>query len=141
RTADLVGLDTVVDVAQNCYRNLPNDEQRDEFRVPGVLEQMVERKLLGDKTGGGFSKKTPEGILTLDLKTLEYRPQKKAKFASIGATKGQATAAERVRTVLAAPADDRGAELARKVTYAMLAYSSRRLGEIADDVVNIDRAM
>jgi 3-hydroxyacyl-CoA dehydrogenase len=139
RTADLVGLDTVVDVAQNCYRNLPNDERREDFKVPAVLEQMVERKLLGDKTGGGFMKKSDAGILTLDLKTLEYRPQQKAKFASTGAVKSEPDARKRVRTMLTA--DDRAADLARRVTYATLAYASRRLGEIADDVVNIDRAM
>ncbi|MFI5290012.1 MAG: 3-hydroxyacyl-CoA dehydrogenase NAD-binding domain-containing protein, partial [Polyangia bacterium] len=141
RTADVVGLDTVVHVAKNCYENLPKDERREEFKVPRPIEQMVEKNLLGDKTGGGFSKKTKEGIVTLDLKTLEYRPQQKAKFPSVGATKGVSDPRERVRIMMKGAADDRAAELARKVTYATLAYSSHRLGEIADDVVNIDRAM
>src|SRR5581483_9222636 len=139
RTADMVGLDTVVDVAQNCFNNLPKDERREDFQIPPVLTTMVERKLLGDKTGGGFSKKTPEGLLTLDLKTLEYRAQQKAKFASVSATKGQNDPRERIRTVL--KADDRGAELARKVTLATLAYASHGIGEIADDIVNIDRGL
>src|SRR5439155_22477290 len=82
RTADMVGLDTVVDVARNCYENLGHDEQREVFQLPEVLAKMVERKLLGEKSGAGFYKKTPEGILALDLKTLEYRPQAKAKFPS-----------------------------------------------------------
>jgi 3-hydroxyacyl-CoA dehydrogenase len=141
RTADVVGLDTVVDVAQNCHKNLPHDERRDDFQVPAVLQQMVQRKLLGDKTGGGFMKKTGEGIVTLDLKTLEYRPQQKAKFPSVSAVKSVADPRERIAKVLAAPADDRGAELARKVTWATLAYASHRVGEIADDIVNIDRGM
>ncbi len=139
RTADVVGLDTVVDVAQNCYANLPGDERREDFKVPQVLLTMVERKMLGDKTGGGFSRKAADGIQTLDLKTLEYRPQQKAKFPSVGATKGQNDPRERIRTVL--KGDDRGADLARKVTYATLAYASNRLGEIADDLVQIDRGM
>jgi 3-hydroxyacyl-CoA dehydrogenase len=139
RTADVVGLDTIVEVASNCYKNLPRDERRDEFKVPALLEQMVQKKLLGDKTSGGFSKKTQDGIVTLDLKTLEYRPQAKAKFASISSVKGIGDTAERIRKVLAG--DDRASEIARKVSYAMLAYSSHRIGEIADDVVNIDRGM
>jgi 3-hydroxyacyl-CoA dehydrogenase len=139
RTADIVGLDTVVHVANNCYASLVNDEQRDTFKVPAVITQMVERQMLGDKTGGGFSKKTKDGIVTLDLKTLEYRPQQKAKFASVGATKGMTDPRERTKAILAG--SDRASEIARSVTYATLAYSSNRLGEIADDIVNIDRGM
>ena len=140
RTADMVGLDTVVHVAQNCYDALPKDERRDVFKLPSVLTQMVEKKLLGDKTGGGFYKKTPEGILALDLKTLEYRPQQKVRFPSTGAVKDVADPRERVAKFLAQP-EDRAVSLARRVTYATLAYASRRVGEIADDVVNIDRGM
>ncbi|MGZ3443391.1 MAG: 3-hydroxyacyl-CoA dehydrogenase family protein, partial [Polyangia bacterium] len=134
RTADVVGLDTIIHVANNCYESLTSDERREDFKVPALLEQMAEKKMLGDKTGGGFMKKTPEGIVTLDFKTMQYRPQQKAKFASVGATKGVGDVGERIRKVLAG--DDRAAELARKVTYAMLAYSSNRIGEIADDLVN-----
>lgn len=140
RTADIVGLDTIVHVAQNCYDSLTKDENRDTFKVPTVLTQMVEKKLLGDKTGGGFSKKTPDGILTLDLKTLEYRPQQKAKFPSTGVAKDIADPLERVKTFLSQP-DDKGVNIARRVTFATLAYASRRVGEIADDIVNIDRGM
>jgi 3-hydroxyacyl-CoA dehydrogenase len=139
RTADMVGLDTVVEVANNCYKNLPHDERRADFQVPQLLASMVERKLWGDKTGGGFSKKSGDGILTLDLKTLEYRPQQKAKFPSTGAVKGIADPAERIRKMMAA--DDRAGEIARKVTWATLAYASHRLGEIAEDIVNIDNGM
>jgi 3-hydroxyacyl-CoA dehydrogenase len=139
RTGDIVGLDILVDVARNCYANLPNDEMRESFKVPAPLEKMLEKKLLGDKTGGGFYKKTKEGILALDLKTLEYRAQTKPKFASLGAAKGANDAASRARAVLGG--NDRASEIAWKCTAAMLAYSSRRLGEIADDVVNVDRAL
>ncbi|HEX8951674.1 MAG TPA: 3-hydroxyacyl-CoA dehydrogenase/enoyl-CoA hydratase family protein [Polyangia bacterium] len=139
RTADVVGLDTIIHVASNCYESLVNDERREDFKVPALLEQMAEKKMLGDKTGGGFMKKTPEGIVTLDFKTMQYRPQQKAKFASVGATKGVGDVAERIRKVLGG--DDKAADLARRVTYATLAYSSNRIGEIADDYVNIDRGM
>ena len=139
RTADVVGLDTIIHVANNCYESLTSDERREDFKVPALLEQMAEKKMLGDKTGGGFMKKTPEGIVTLDFKTMQYRPQQKAKFASVGATKGVSDVGERIRKVLAG--DDKAADLARRVTLATLAYSSNRIGEIADDYVNIDRGM
>jgi 3-hydroxyacyl-CoA dehydrogenase len=139
RTADVVGLDTIIHVSQNCYDNLPHDERRDDFKVPALLQQMAERKMLGDKTGGGFMKKTPQGIVTLDFKTLEYRPQEKPRFDSVGAAKKAGAVGDRIRAMLAG--SDRAAELARKVTYATLAYASNRVGEIADDVVNIDRGM
>jgi 3-hydroxyacyl-CoA dehydrogenase len=139
RTADVVGLDTIIHVANNCYESLTHDERREDFKVPALLEQMAEKKMLGDKTGGGFMKKTPEGIVTLDFKTMQYRPQQKAKFASVGATKGVSDVNERIRKVLAG--DDKAADLARRVTLATLAYSSNRIGEIADDYVNIDRGM
>ncbi len=139
RTADLVGLDVMADVARNCWKNLPHDEMRETFKLPPAVEGMLERKLLGDKTGGGFYKKTPQGILALDLATLEYRPQGKPKLASVGAAKNAGYAGARARALLAG--SDKAAELAWKCTAAMLAYGSHRLGEIADDVVNIDRAM
>src|SRR5690606_36188582 len=75
RLADMVGLDTFVHVANNCYESLPNDEERDIFKVPDFVLQMVEKKLFGDKTRAGFYRKTKAGIETLDLDTLEYRPR------------------------------------------------------------------
>ncbi|RYG17309.1 3-hydroxyacyl-CoA dehydrogenase family protein, partial [bacterium] len=73
RTADMVGLDAFVDVAENCYNALPDDEERDTFAVPAFIKTMVEMKLLGNKTRGGFYKKTPAGILTFDPTTQDYR--------------------------------------------------------------------
>ena len=142
----MVGLDTVIHVAENCYDNLPADEAREVFRVPELLREMVKRGLRGEKSGAGFYKKTPEGILALDLKTLEYRPQQKVRFASLGAAKGANTVAERIKAVLAG--DDRASALAWQATLPGLAYASHRIGPrsgsdaaIADDLVNIDRGM
>ena len=76
RLADMVGLDTFVHVAANCYESLPSDEERDIFKVPSFVTGMVEKKLLGDKTRAGFYKKSKSGdIETLDLAKLEYRPR------------------------------------------------------------------
>ena len=139
RTADVVGLDTLMHVTQNCYDALPGDERRDVFDPPPVLRTMVEKKWLGSKTKQGFYKKVGDQILQLDLKTLEYVPQTKPRFASLGAARGTDDVDERMRRILAG--DDRAAALARTVLYETLIYSANRLGEIADDIVDIDRAL
>jgi 3-hydroxyacyl-CoA dehydrogenase len=142
RTADLVGLDTFVHVAENCYASLTSDEDRKVFEVPGYIKKMVEKKLLGDKTKGGFFKRMPDkSIMTLDPKTLEYRP--KGGDESIKKTTKEISkiedARERVKKLVA----DQGkaGEFARKVLYRSLAYSARRIPEIADGVKAIDDAM
>jgi 3-hydroxyacyl-CoA dehydrogenase len=139
RTADVVGLDTLVHVTKNCADTLSNDERRAVFETPDVLRKLVEKKWLGAKTKQGFYKKVGDEILQLDLKTLEYGPQKKPRFDSIGATRGVDDVDEKLRRMVAG--NDRAAALARTVLYETLIYSANRLGEIADDVVDIDRAL
>ncbi|HNF99419.1 MAG TPA: 3-hydroxyacyl-CoA dehydrogenase NAD-binding domain-containing protein, partial [Pseudomonadota bacterium] len=151
RTADMVGLDTVIDVAQNCYDNLIHDEARQVFATPDVIREMVRRGYKGDKTGKGFYQKTKEGLLVLDLNTLEYRAQQKARFESLSAGKSLTDVAERIRSVLSG--QDRAAALAWKATALLFSYSSRRIGPrsevdgnqndapIADDLCQVDRAM
>jgi len=139
RTADVVGLDTLAHVTKNCYDALTSDERRDVFAPPEALRQLVERKWLGSKTKQGFYKKEGDQILQLDLQTLAYVPQTKPRFPSIGATRGVDDVDERVRRLLAG--SDRAATLARTITYETLIYAATRLGEIADDVASIDRAM
>src|SRR5579885_2636693 len=102
RTADLAGIDTLVHVADNLYENLPDHPQREEFRMPQFIRQMVANKWLGDKTGQGFYKKEKgaggkSDILAIDPKTLEYRPQESVHFSSIDSVKGNPDAAARVR--------------------------------------------
>lgn len=151
RTADLVGLDTVIDVAENCHQNLVHDELRQAFTVPAVLREMVKKGLRGDKTGKGFYQKTKEGVLALDLATLEYRAQVKPKFASLSAAKGKESLGDRMAAVLSG--SDRASEIAWKATAMLLAYSSRRVGPrseadgnlgdaaICEDIAQIDRGM
>jgi len=139
RTADVVGLDTFVHVAQNCFENLPNDEMKDVFKVPDFIKEMVKRGWLGNKTKQGFYKKEGSEILTLDWKTLEYKAKAKVRSEALGQVKDLDDAGEKQRILC--NADDRLGRLAWKVTSSTLAYSARRLGEIADDIVNIDRAM
>ena len=144
RTTDIVGLDTFVHVAQNCYDTLTKDEERETFQVPEFVRKMVAAKMLGDKTGSGFYKKVKgkdgeSEIQVLDLATLTYRPQQKVRFDSLGAAKGVDDVAERIRTVLTGT--DKAAKFAERVTLDSLAYASRRIPEISDDIVNIDRAL
>jgi len=143
RTADIVGLDTFLHVTKNCYDSLPADPARETFKAPVWLEQMVEKKMLGDKTGSGFYKKSKgdggKEILVLDLKTFEYRAQNKVRFESLGAARDAETLEEKIRVVLGGT--DKAAKFAEQVTLDTLAYAARLMGEIADDVVNVDRAM
>ncbi|HET6148439.1 MAG TPA: 3-hydroxyacyl-CoA dehydrogenase/enoyl-CoA hydratase family protein [Polyangia bacterium] len=139
RTADVVGLDTLMHVTRNCYEALPGDERRAVFDPPAVLAALVEKKWLGSKTKQGFYKKVGDQILQLDLKTLEYVPQTKPRFASIGAARAIEDVGERIKKILAG--DDRAAALARTVIYETLIYAANRVGEIADDIVEIDRAL
>ena len=139
RTADVVGLDTLTHVTKNCFDALVNDERRAVFDPPPVLKALVDKKWLGSKTKQGFYKKVGDAILQLDLKTMEYGPQQKPRFPSIGAARGAEDVDDKLRRVLAG--DDRAAALARTVTYETLIYSANRVGEIADDIVDIDRAL
>jgi 3-hydroxyacyl-CoA dehydrogenase len=141
RTADVVGLDTFVHVADNCHAALVHDEEREVFAVPPYIRQMIERKLLGDKTKAGFYRKGAAGIETLDPRTGEYRARQTTKeiAASIKSLKGVEDVAERVRKLLL----DKGpaGSFAWKVTSKVLAYSARRLPEIADAPSAVDKAM
>src|SRR5215470_10555213 len=141
RTADVVGLDTVGHVADNCYRSLVDDEDRATFALPAYIKTMIERGQLGDKTKGGFYKKQGDALLTLDPKTGEYRP--KAGDPDIAkATKAVARiedVGERIKQLVAAPGAT-GA-FAWTVLSRSLAYAARRIPEIADTVVAVDDAM
>lgn len=144
RTADVVGLDTFMHVAQNCYDSLVDDEARETFKAPAFLTKMVENGWLGEKSGQGFYKKGKDAegnrvILSLDLDTFDYRPPQKVRFDSLGAARGKETAAERIVAVLSG--EDKAARFAEKVNLDVLAYTSRRIPEIADDIVNIDRGV
>jgi 3-hydroxyacyl-CoA dehydrogenase len=142
RTGDLVGIDTLVHVANNLYEAVPDDEMRAMFVVPDFIKKMVETKMLGDKTKQGFYKKVKgEGktILTLDYNTLQYREKQTAKFASIEAGKNVESLTERLKMLTYA--NDRAGEFIWKTTSAILLYAANRIPEISDDIVNMDKAM
>lgn len=144
RTSDIVGLDTMIKVSGNLYQALPNDENRDTFKLPEVVLQMEKNKWLGDKTGQGFYKKVKNAkgeseILTLDLKTLEYKEKAKAKFATLETTKTIDNLRERFKVLLAGK--DKAGAFYRDVFYSLFQYSSNRIPEIADELYKIDDAV
>ncbi len=139
RLADLVGLDVLLHVARNVYENAPDDEMREVFQPPKWLEEMVQRGWLGDKAGQGFYKKVNGKRYVIDIKTLEYRPAEKKTFPSLEQARAQERVEDRIRTLLAGK--DKGAEFVRDTLFVLLGYAAHRIPEIADDVVNVDRAM
>jgi len=144
RTVDVVGLDTLVHVANGIYENCPDDEAHELFKLPGFINTMMENKWLGSKTKQGFYKKTvnAEGrkeILTLDLDTLEYRSKKRAKFATLELTKTIDKPIDRFKVLVAGK--DKAGEFYRKNFAAMFEYVSNRIPEISDEVYRIDDAM
>lgn len=142
-TLDLVGLDVLVIVTQNLLQNAPQDECREIFRLPDFVGKMLVRGLLGAKTGSGFYKAPQQGSggepQVLDLETLEYRPPKPAEFPSLGIGKGIADVRERTRMLFGS--EDRAGRFLRKALGPVLLYAARRIPEIADGVVEVDRAM
>jgi 3-hydroxyacyl-CoA dehydrogenase len=142
RTADLVGIDTLLHVARNSYELLPGDERRETFKLPAFVDAMVAKGLLGDKAKQGFFRRTKgEKAETLhyDPAGGEYVPAQRPRFASVEAAKGIDDPAKRLRAVLAG--SDKAAELAWRNLRDTLVYATHRIPEIADDVVNVDRAM
>lgn len=143
RTADVVGLDTLIKVAKGVYEYCPNDLARDTFQVPAYVLKMEENKWLGDKTGQGFYKKTvidgKKVILELDLNTLEYKASEKSKFASVGEAK--LVDSLRARLKILAKGKDKAAEFLNKLNYSIFEYVSHRIPEISDELYRIDDAM
>lgn len=143
RTADVVGIDTLVKVANGVAQNCPDDEAKDVLSIPPFLQKIVENKWLGDKTGQGFYKKTKgEGgkeILTLNLQTMEYGPRQKSKFGSIEAAKPIEDLKQRIR-MLSAATDKAGLFYQQFHAY-LFSYISHRIPEIANDIYKVDDAI
>jgi 3-hydroxyacyl-CoA dehydrogenase len=139
RTVDVVGLDTLVHVANGIYENCPNDEAHELFKLPNFINKMMENKWLGSKTGQGFYKKEGKEILSLDLNTLEYRAAKKASFATLELTKTIDKPIDRFKVLV--KGKDKAGEFYRKSFASMFAYVSNRIPEISDELYKIDDAM
>ncbi len=144
RTVDVVGLDTLVHVANGLYQGVPNDEEHDIFKLPDFINTMMENKWLGSKTGQGFYKKVKNEqgkseILVMDLNTLEYNSKKRAKFATLEMTKTIDNVIDRFKVLV--KGKDRAGEFYRKNFAGLFAYASKRIPEISDELYRIDDAM
>ncbi len=144
RTVDVVGLDTLVHVANGIYENCPKDERHELFKLPEFIKTMAENKWYGSKSGQGFYKKVnnPKGgseILTLDLNTMEYRSKKSAKFATLELTKTVDKVIDRFEILVGGK--DKAGEFYRKSFGVLFAYVTHRIPEISDELYKIDDAM
>jgi 3-hydroxyacyl-CoA dehydrogenase len=144
RLADMVGLDVLGSVVRNFAAN--TKDERSDVQLPTFLEQMLERKWFGDKTGQGFYRKQKgsegEDRLVLDLATLEYRPATKQKIPALDLAKQIESLPERIRTLLSGnPEKDKAAAFYWQILPDLWLYAANRIGEISDSVADIDRAM
>lgn len=139
RTVDVVGLDTLVHVANGIYDNCPDDEAHELFKLPDFINIMMENNWLGSKTGQGFYKKEGKIIKALDLDTLEYRDKKRAKFPTLELTKTIDNVIDRFKVLVGGK--DKAGDFYRKNFAAMFAYVSNRIPEISDELFKIDNAM
>ncbi|MBL0355703.1 MAG: 3-hydroxyacyl-CoA dehydrogenase/enoyl-CoA hydratase family protein [Chitinophagaceae bacterium] len=153
RTADVVGIDTLVKVAKGVADNCPGDEAKAMFAIPAWLDKMVANNWLGDKTKQGFFKKTlkasPTGaglegagekeILTLNLQTLEYGARQKPKFATLETAKPIEDLKTRLKALCAGT--DKAGEFYRLFHYNLFSYISHRIPEISDELYRVDDAM
>jgi 3-hydroxyacyl-CoA dehydrogenase len=144
RTCDLVGLDTLVKVAQGVKQYCPNDEFNEWFTIPNFLQTMVDNNWLGDKTGQGFYKKSRDEngkrvIESLNLETMEYSPSSKPRFDSIGEARQRSKLSGKLQTLWGG--GDKVAKFFKDVTAAIISYSGNRIPEISDDIYQVDDAL
>jgi len=149
RTTDIVGLDVLAHVVRNIYETAPDDESRERYKVPALVEEMIKRGWLGEKSGQGFYQKAKgEGdreILALDVHTMEYRRRQKAKFASIEGGKTIDDTRQRLRALIGPVMDGQKGDKAQQFLWNAISetclYAARRIPEISDTLVDVDHAM
>ncbi|MBK9542830.1 MAG: enoyl-CoA hydratase/isomerase family protein [Bacteroidetes bacterium] len=144
RTCDVVGLDTLVKVALDVLARCPNDESKDTFKLPAFVQKLVDNKWFGDKTNQGFYKKVKgekgkSEILTLDLKTFEYKAKGKSRFPTLDQTKSIDNLKDRIKVLFAGT--DVAGEFYRSSFAELFRYITYRIPEIADDIQQIDEAV
>jgi 3-hydroxyacyl-CoA dehydrogenase len=143
RTADVVGIDTLVKVAKGVADNCPTDEAKETFNIPAWLDKLVTNNWLGDKTGQGFFKKDrtspTKDIYTLNLQTMEYGARQKPKFATLETAKPVEDLKQRLKMLNAGT--DKAGEFYRQFHYSLFSYISHRIPEISDEVYRVDDAM
>ena len=140
RTSDVVGLDTMRHVSKTTYEKVLDDEERNMFKIPDILNQLVDSGRLGQKTKAGFYKKNKnKSIYSVDFKTGEYSPMKKVRFDCFRIAKDRQKLDDKLKALCYG--DDRGSKYFWEITAKTLIYSANRIPEISDDILNIDNAM
>ena len=140
RTSDVVGLDTMRHVSKTTYEKVLDDEERNMFKIPDILNQLVDSGRLGQKTKAGFYKKNKnKSIYSVDFKTGEYSPMEKVRFDCFRIAKDRQKLDDKLKALCYG--DDRGSKYFWEITAKTLIYSANRIPEISDDIVNIDNAM
>jgi len=145
RLADMVGIDVLASVAKNFAKNA--SDERSDVTLPAAIEQLIERKWLGDKTKQGFYRKErgadgKDLRLVLDLDTFEYRPSVRASLPEIEMARTNDSLPGRIRALLGGnPAKDKAAKFYWQALPELWAYAANRIGEVAQSIVEIDRAM
>lgn len=144
RTADVVGLDTLIKVAKGVHDFCPHDEAKETFAIPSWINSMAEKKLLGDKTGSGFYKKVKNSdgskeILVLDSNKMEYVAASKPRFSLLDSAKAIDNIPDRLKLMM--QSDDKAGAFYRNFHYGLFSYISHRIPEISDDIYQIDEAM
>ncbi|MCJ7554528.1 MAG: 3-hydroxyacyl-CoA dehydrogenase/enoyl-CoA hydratase family protein [Ignavibacteriaceae bacterium] len=144
RTADVVGIDTLVKVANNVYKDCPIDEARELFAIPDYVNKLVEKNWLGDKTKQGFYKKSKDEkgekvILELDPGTFDYKPSPKSNMASVTVAKPIDNLKDRLKALHSGK--DKAADFLRSLNFYIFQYASNRIPEISDEFYKVDDAM
>ena len=140
RTCDVVGLDTLVHVANGVGQNCPNDESIELFKIPAFISQMVDKKLLGSKTGAGFYRKEKDkSISVLDFATLTYKPAEKVRFAFAEQAKAIENLSQRLQFITSLK--DKEGDFYRQLFAGLFHYASHRVPEIANSIYQIDDAL
>ena len=140
RTADIVGLDVMQFVADTAYNKCIDDPYRDKYVIPEKIKKLINDGHLGQKSGTGFYKKIEKGVIhVLDFDSMEYRPIKKQRFKAVSLAKEQNTLEGKLKAAIFC--DDEAGEFLWSITSQSLNYCSNLLGEISDDITNIDNAL
>ena len=136
---DLVGIDVALMVMKNVYDLVPDDESRELFKAPAFLQRMVDEGRLGRKSGGGFYRKEGKDILVLDLESFEYREAREVSFPSLESAREAKGLPAKIQALVSG--DDPASVYVWKLLSETMLYSARRVPEICDDLVSVDRAL